>query len=254
MIINGLMFLATVLLQKYNVDLVNILGLHFFASDLFSPYQIVTHMFMHGSFMHIFSNMFALWMFGSMLENVWGPKRFLFFYLSCGLGGALMHSGITWYQYAAIMKDVNDYATHPDVASFASLMARHDWLVDPGKVDQFVQAWKSAPDASEFASASVKLAYQLPSNLADIPIVGASGAIFGVLVAFGLLFPNTYLYIYFLFPVKAKYFVIFYAGFELYAGFTGAQDGIAHFAHIGGALVGFLLVKYWNRNMRGNFY
>jgi membrane associated rhomboid family serine protease len=198
--------------------------------------------------------MFALWMFGSMLENVWGPKRFLFFYLSCGLGGALAHTGVTWIQYAALMKDVNEYASHPDVASFATFVARHDILVDPFKVDQFIQAWKSSPNPSEYLSASLQIANDLPARLADIPIVGASGAIFGVLVAFGLLFPNMYLYVYFLFPVKAKYFVIAYAALELYAGFTGAQDGIAHFAHIGGAVVGFLLVKYWNRNNRTNFY
>jgi membrane associated rhomboid family serine protease len=255
MIINGLMFVLTLILQgKTNVDLTNLLGLHFVTSQYFHPFQIVTHMFMHGSFLHIFSNMFALWMFGSMLENVWGPKRFLFFYLACGLGGALAHTGVTWIQYASLMKDVNDYVAHPGVAQFATFAARHEMLIDSLKVDQFIQEWKAAGNSSEYLSASLQIASDLPARLADIPIVGASGAVFGVLIAFGLLFPNTYLYVYFLFPIKAKYFVIIYAGLELYAGFTGAQDGIAHFAHIGGAIVGFLLVKFWNRNMRSNFY
>ena len=255
MIINALMYAVTFTLQQTGgVDLTNLLGLHFFASKLFKPLQIVTHMFMHGSFLHLFSNMFALWMFGSMLEQAWGPKRFLFFYLACGLGGAIAHTGVTWIQYAALMKDVNEYIAHPGVAAFATLAARHDTLLDPFKISQFIQAWKAAPDASEYLSASLQIANNLPSQLADVPIVGASGAVFGVLIAFGLLFPNMYLYLYFLFPVKAKYFVIGYAALELYAGFTGAQDGIAHFAHIGGALVGFLLVKFWNRNSRSNLY
>lgn len=205
MIINGLMFLATIVSQSTaGFDLVNLLGLHFFTSDLFEPFQIVTHMFMHGSFMHIFSNMFALWMFGSMLENVWGPKRFLFFYLACGLGGAIGHSAVTAIQYAALMKDVNEYTAHPGVAAFATLIARHDLLVDPFKTDQFIAAWKAAPDASDYLQASLRIASDLPARLADIPIVGASGAVFGVLIAFGMLFHNMYLYVYFLFPVKAK--------------------------------------------------
>jgi membrane associated rhomboid family serine protease len=255
MIINGLMFLTTIVSQSTaRFDLVNLLGLHFFTSEMFKPFQIVTHMFMHGSFMHIFSNMFALWMFGSMLENVWGPRRFLFFYLACGLGGAAAHSAVTGFQYASLVNDVNEYVAQPGVAAFATLIAQHDLLVDPFKTDQFIEAWKAAPNASDYLEASLRIANDLPSRLADIPVVGASGAVFGVLIAFGLLFQNTYLYIYFLFPIKAKYFVIFYAALELYAGFSGAQDGVAHFAHLGGALLGFIIVKFWQRNMRGNFY
>src|SRR5580765_652789 len=104
LILNGLMFLATIVAQRYGYDLTDVLGLHFFASEKFKPFQLVTHMFMHGSFLHIFSNMFALWMFGSVLENVWGPKRFLFFYFACGLGGAFMHLGVSWWQYHQIQE------------------------------------------------------------------------------------------------------------------------------------------------------
>jgi membrane associated rhomboid family serine protease len=134
------------------------------------------------------------------------------------------------------------------VGAFATLMAQHDFLVRGFNIDKFLQAWQAAPDPSQFVAESVGFAEKLPQRLADIPVVGASGAVFGVLIAFGMMFPNLSLYIYFLFPVKAKYFVIFYAAFELYAGFSGATDGIAHFAHLGGALLGFILVSLWKRN------
>jgi membrane associated rhomboid family serine protease len=249
------MFLATIALERtYNLDLTDILGLHFFTSEKFRPFQLVTHMFMHGSIWHIFSNMFALWMFGSVLENVWGPKRFFIFYFVCGLGGAMMHLGVTAWQYHEMVNAVNSYQLHPGIPEFATFAARYDYLVDMTKVDDFINQWKLNPNDISFIDQSRELANEFLRIFADIPIVGASGAVFGVLIAFGLLFPNTYLYVYFFLPVKAKYFVIFYALFELYAGFTGTQDNIAHFAHIGGALIGFLLVKYWNRNRRTDFF
>ncbi len=247
-------FTTLVIQQKYGVDLVNLLGLHFFSSSLFKPFQLISHMFMHGSFLHIFSNMFALWMFGSALENVWGPKRFLIFYFVCGLGGAVMHLGVTWFVYSHMQSAIDTYALHPDIASFATLTARYDYLLNSGAVQSFIDQWKQIPKDTSIARQSVDLAYSILKIYADIPIVGASGAVFGVLVAFGMLFPNTYLYVYFFVPVKAKYFVFIYAAFELYAGFSGAQDNVAHFAHIGGAVIGFLLVKYWNRNRRIDFY
>lgn len=254
LIINGLMFLATVVFQGLNIDLTDVLGLHFFTSDKFKPYQLVTHMFMHGSWLHIFSNMFALWMFGSVLENVWGPKKFLFFYFVCGLGGAFMHLGVSWWQYHNMLNAVNAYQQHPGIGEFASFASRYDYLVDMRKVQAFINDWKAHPGDQYFLAQSRELASGFLTIFADIPIVGASGAIFGVLVAFGMLFPDTYLYVYFFLPVKAKYFVIFYALFELYAGFSGAQDGIAHFAHIGGAFIGFIVVRYWNRGQRKGLF
>lgn len=256
LILNGLLFLATVVLQNnYNIDLVNILGLHFFASTEFKPYQLVTHMFMHGSIMHIFSNMFALWMFGSVLENHWGPKRFLIFYFVCGLGGALMHLGVTWLEYSNLQTAVNAYLVHPGIPDFATLSARYDNLLNMGAIDQFVSQWKQNPTDPSFINQSGEMASSFLSILADIPVVGASGAVFGVLLGFGMLFPNTYLYLLFPpIPIKAKYFVIFYGLFELYAGFSGTQGDVAHFAHIGGMLFGFVLIRVWNRTNRKNFY
>ena len=253
LIINGLTFFATLALPKLNINLYDLLGLHFFTSHLFMPHQIVTHMFMHGTFMHLFSNMFALWMFGSVLENVWGPKRFLLFYFACGLGGALAHTGVTWYNYERIQDELNVYYSNPGITQFATLMTNFDHLVNQEFINEFVRQWQSNPSSGAYLQKSFEYAGSVPGILADIPVVGASGAVFGVLIAFGMLFPNTYLYIYFLFPIKAKYFVMIYALFELYAGFN-VQDNVAHFAHLGGAAVGFLLVKYWNRRLRGNFY
>ncbi|HYV95531.1 MAG TPA: rhomboid family intramembrane serine protease [Chitinophagales bacterium] len=254
LIINGMMFLATLIFESRGVDLTDILGLHFFSSEKFRPYQLITHMFMHGSFLHIFSNMFALWMFGSMLESVWGPKRFLYFYFSCGLGGALAHLGVTWWQIHGIQNSISIYQNNPGIPQFATLTEKYDYLLNMDRVQGFIEFWKKNPGDTGIMQQSVQLAGEIPGLLADIPVVGASGAVFGVLVAFGVLFPNTYLYLYFFLPVKAKYFVVFYAGFELYAGIIGSQDGIAHFAHLGGALVGFLMVKYWNRNLRKDFF
>jgi len=220
LIINGLMFLATMVIpQQFGIDLVRLLGLHFFSSPYFMPHQLVTHMFMHGGFWHIASNMFALWMFGSLIENYWGPKRFLIFYLVCGLGGALLHWGVTGYEVYQVQQDVNVFMASP-----------------------------SPPDRSR------EIAQELVQQQANIPVVGASGAVFGVLLAFGMMFPNMYIYLYLMIPVKAKYFVIFYGLFELYAGVTGSQGGVAHFAHLGGMLFGFLMIKYWNRNRRTDFY
>ncbi len=256
LILNGLLFLATVVLQNnFNIDLVNILGLHFFASELFRPFQLVTHMFMHGSIMHLFSNMFALWMFGSVLENVWGPKRFLIYYFICGFGGAFLHLGVSWYEYAQLQDAVNAYLMHPGVPEFATLTTGHDHLLNMNMVDQFIAAWKQNPSDTGYISQSVEMAGSLLSIFAGIPVVGASGAVFGLLLGFGMLFPNTYLYLLFPpLPIKAKYFVIFYGLFELYAGFSGAQSGVAHFAHIGGMLFGFILIRLWNKNNRQDFY
>jgi len=206
LILNGLMYLATIVAENMGVDLTRKLGLFYIGSDYFRPYQFITHMFMHGSLLHIFSNMFALWMFGMRLENYWGPKRFLFFYFFCGLGAAVIHASVTYFEIQHLENSVIDQM---------SLIA-----------------------------------------IKNIPTVGASGAVFGVLLAFGMIFPNTQLMLLFPpIPIKAKFFVFFYAIFELYAGVSSLQGGsnIAHFAHLGGMLFGYILIKYWNRR-RKEFY
>lgn len=213
LIINGLVYLAQISIgDKFNVDAV--FALHTWQSPLFKPWQFFTHLFMHGNFSHLLSNMFALWMFGSILENVWGPKRFLTFYMICGLGAALFHMGVLYYE-----------------------------------TEQAIQAFNVASYQQQ-----VFLQETVYSKLHEATL-GASGAVFGCLAAFGYLFPNTYIYIYFLLPLKAKWFVLIYAGFELVQAVeNSAGDNVAHVAHLGGALVGIILVYYWNKTNKKTFY
>ncbi len=255
LIINGLLFFATLVFREtFHFDLIRKAGLFFFFSPWFEPYQFLTHMFMHGNLMHLFSNMFALWMFGSVLENVWGSMRFLFFYFSCGFGGALAHLGVSAYDYFRITQAINEYQAEAGLESFATLMARFQDRVNYAAIVQFIDKWKQYPDSVEYLLHSRQIASRLTDLVLIVPVVGASGAVFGILAAFALLFPNVYLYFYFLFPIKAKYFVLFYTIFELYAGFSGQQTGIAHFAHLGGALLGFFLARSWKRKDFIDFY
>lgn len=259
LIINGLMYLATMVLQNtFSIDLSNYLGLFFFTSEYFKPHQIISHMFMHGSLMHIFSNMFALWMFGSILENAWGPKRFLIFYLICGLGGAITHMAFTAYQIHLVQGEINLFFESVTIDNFKMLLEGHrNLLYDSDYINQantLLNTWSQNPSESTMILQAKILAQKLTSMEANIPVVGASGAVFGVLLAFGMLFPNTYLYLMFPpIPIKAKYFVIFYGAFELYAGVSGTQEGVAHFAHLGGMLFGFILIKIWNKTRKDFF-
>lgn len=208
LIINGLFFLATLSFQTLGSDLTDTLGLHFPLADTFRPYQLITYMFMHGSFMHLFFNMFALWMFGNTLENVWGPKRFLIYYLITGIGAAVCHYAVVYYEMQPALNYISQNA------------------LDYPELEALKQEVYNAP-----------------------VVVGASGSVFGILLAFGMMFPNTLLYIYFAIPIKAKWFVVLYGAMELFSGLRGAPgDNVAHFAHLGGMLFGFILIKYWKRN------
>mgnify|MGYP000049853292 FL=1 len=220
LIINGLFFFATISLQKLGIDLVKIFGLHQFQSADFRPYQLVTHFFMHGSLTHLFFNMFALWMFGKVLENVWGAKRFLLYYIVTALGAAIIHLMVTQFQIIEISNQ------------FPQLLE----LAIEGKYNPSIASSKRL------------------TQLVLTPTVGASGAVFGLLLAFGMLFPNTLLYVYFAIPIKAKYFVMAYGALELYSGLSNnPADNVAHFAHLGGMLFGYILIKYW-RNNSSSFY
>lgn len=226
-IINALMFLGLLAVNSaFGVDLNRLLGLYYIKSPYFHPYQIVTHMFMHGSITHIFFNMFALWMFGKVLEQVWGSKRFLIYYFVTGLGAAFLHMLVLHIELSGPIKQVSELY---NIQNF-----------DDATVKQLLQTGSA-------------LAQKVGLGL-YVPTVGASGAVFGVLLAFGMLFPNTRLMLLFPpIPIKAKYFVIGYGALELYLGLTQAGSNIAHFAHIGGMLFGFLLIKYWQKG-KSNFY
>ena len=215
-IVNALVFFAQQIFGDTPFGTINnLFALHDVRSEFFRPHQVITHMFMHGGVAHLLFNMLALWMFGSILENVWGSKRFLIFYILCGLGAAFLHLGVLYVEMADKFALYNQYVGR--VADTEALENLRAYL--------------------------------------NSPTVGASGAVFGCLAAFGYLFPNSVIYLYFFIPMKAKWFVILYAGLELWLGVkNSAGDNVAHWAHLGGALVGFLLVLYWNKRNRRNFY
>ena len=227
-IINILFFVGTLALgdiaYKY-------LALYFPENLSFQYWQPITHMFMHGGLMHIFFNMFALYSFGSALESVWGSKKFLFFYVSCGLGAALLHTAVNYYYFQDGLNTLMAQGF-----SKAEILA-----VLNGKNNQQIIALLNSADMLNFVSAYVGTA------------VGASGAIYGTIVAFAFMFPNAELALMFIpVPIKAKYFVPGIVLVDLYLGISGKSifggGGIAHFAHVGGALFGFIIMWYWKKN------
>jgi membrane associated rhomboid family serine protease len=222
-LINVLMLLVDYAAKSvFGVDLTMVLGLYFPKSEQFMPLQIVTHMFMHGGFWHIFFNMYALYIFGQVLENVWGPKRFFIYYIVCGLGAAFTHETVIAFQYAHLAQSLSPDSLHTVLNEGTALFRQSQLFTDPDM--------------------------QKLQLLLNTPTVGASGAVFGILLAFGVLFPNTQLMLLFPpIPIRAKYFVLIYGGIELFMAVTQPGSNIAHAAHLGGMLFGFLLIKYWRK-------
>lgn len=228
LIINALLFFAGIVATRYGVNLNDILGLHFYMADKFHIYQLVTYMFMHGGWSHIFFNMFALWMFGRILEQVWGPKRFLLYYLVCGIGAGLVQELVCLIRILPLIEQAPPGGLAMVIKEGADVLARNMNYSDSIMGDLNI--------------------------LMNTVTVGASGSIYGVLLAFGMLFPNQELFIIpFPFPIKAKYFVIGYAVLELVLGFSNnPNDNVAHFAHLGGMIFGFALIMYWKKKRRNN--
>ncbi len=244
LIINVLVFLLTQALGARGIDLDNYLALHYWQSPKFKWWQLVTHMFMHGNWGHIFFNMFALWMFGRILENMWGPKRFLIFYLVCGVGAALCHLGVLTFEFTRFWDAYVQYQQNPTFNAFAAFLKHYVPNYNPSALN----GWD--PQSSVY-----EIGRYYRENMLNEATVGASGAIFGLLFAFGYLFPNTMLYVYFAIPVKAKWFVAIYALVELYSGIeNSAGDNIAHFAHLGGMLFAFIMLRLWRKKIRNQFY
>lgn len=207
LIVNFLAFAATWVLELRGIDLTQLLGLHFFLASDFQIYQFFTYMFLHGGFTHIFFNMFALWMFGSVIERVWGPKKFIFYYIVCGIG-------------AGITQELVQYATYTieGISAYQYVNAGGFQMT----TDAYINLWTT---------------------------IGASGAVYGILLAFGMIFPNERLFIIpFPFPIKAKWLIVGYIAIELFSAMTGPGDGVAHMAHLGGMLFGFLLIRYWQKH------
>lgn len=213
LIVNFLAFVATWVMELRGIDLTSILGLHFFMAKDFHLYQLVTYLFLHGGFTHIFLNMFALWMFGAVIERVWGPKKFLFYYISCGIGAGLVQEIVQYVNYIA-----EGLAAYQYVDLGGTRMLTADYL----------NLWTT---------------------------IGASGAVYAILLAFGMIFPNERLFIIPIpFPIKAKWLVVGYIAIELFSALSGPGDGVAHTAHLGGMLFGFIMIRYWQKHPgTGNF-
>jgi membrane associated rhomboid family serine protease len=228
-VVKNLIFINIIMLLAYyavdsvfNIDLNRTLGLYFPKSEQFKPVQIITHMFMHGGFWHLFFNMYALFIFGVVLENVWGPKRFLIYYFVCGLGAVVIHESVVAIQYFQLAKTITPENLQLVLNEGTAYFNKGLGFTDPDM--------------------------QKLEILLNTPTVGASGAIFGVLLAFGVLFPNTQLMLLFPpIPIRAKYFVMIYGGIELYLAVAQPGSSIAHAAHIGGMLFGYLLIRYWRK-------
>lgn len=207
LIINVLAFFATWVFEKQGLDLTATFGLHFFMAKDFSFYQLVTYLFMHGSFMHLFFNMFAVWMFGTVMERVWGPKRFLIYYLVCGIGAGIIQEGVQYINYA-----------NENLAAYDFVMTSSGRIT----TEAYLNLWTT---------------------------VGASGAVYAILLAFGMTFPNERMFIIpFPFPIKAKWLIGGYIVIEVWSALNTPGDGIAHMAHLGGLLFGFLLIRYWRKH------
>ena len=264
LIINILFFLAKIVGQKFGLDLDGWLGLHFFTASAYHPWQLVTYMFMHGDFGHLFFNMFALWMFGATVENYWGGKRFLIYYFVTGIGAAIVHYAVLALTLVPEMAVINQYLDAPSVENLMRIAQSHRFHVDPyaGDIYSSFLAFNEAFHQIQMQPDNIELLNQCTEFLTEYKeyylnaqvIIGASGAVFGVLLAFGMLFPNSQIYLYFLIPIKAKWFVILYGALELFYGITGTQEGVAHFAHLGGMLFGILLILLWRKKDRCHPY
>lgn len=258
LIINVLAFVATITFENsFGFSLIENFGLYNWQSDHFKPFQLLTHMFLHGSFTHIFFNMFALWMFGSVLENHWGPKRFLTYYFLTGLGAAALHLFTGSILLSGLANATDFYLSNPNYASFASYLEEFVPNASANEtLNRFLAAWSSDPNNPGYIQESILFVNKFFEARSNIPTVGASGAVFGLLLGFGMLFPNTVLMLIFPpIPIKAKYFVIIYGAIELYLGLkNNVNDNVAHFAHLGGMIFGFLLIRYWNKNIRNSLY
>ena len=234
LLLNVLFFVLKFFFEGQGVDLDRTLGAYYFNSPLFQPFQAITHFFMHGGLMHIFLNMWLFVMLGANLERLWGPKRFFIFYIASALGAFVLYNIIGVYQIEQLKTALT--ASNIDLDTFNNII-------------------KNSASQSELRVITSGDQIQKYLSLTTTPLVGASGAVFGILAAFAILFPNTEFLLYFAIPVKAKYLVGAYFIYELYKSFNGTEgDNVAHLAHVGGAIVGAIIVLYWRKIDKQNFW
>lgn len=252
LIINGIIFILSdfIGLRSYIIES---FGMRYFHSENFQPYQILTYMWVHGGFGHLFSNMFSVLIFAPILERVWGSKKFLIYYLATGIGAGVLYSGINYYENYSFEVKVKSYEQNPSPESFRKLVLNNSSEYYNQLYD-FIDSYEQNPSNSN-DNLSIAYANDLLKVKSDVPMVGASGAVFGILLAFAMLFPNMELMLlFFPIPVKAKYLVLVYGIYELWSEINRMPgDNVAHFAHLGGMLIGYLILKYWKRKY-GTFY
>jgi len=239
-------------LQSFlNLPLEYLFGLRVVFSDQFAIYQFLTYMWIHGGFGHILGNMFAVLIFGPMLETVWGPKRFLTFYLICGIGVGILYGIADFAETYPLKKDAEAFLADPNPESFSIFIVEHKSpRFNLPAIADFSDQYYENPGSSAYENQAMTIVKDLYESNVNIPMVGASGAVFGILMAFGMLFPNTVLMLLFPpIPIKAKYLVLFYGLYELYSEFNRVPgDNVAHLAHLGGMLIAFVLLKMWQKN------
>ncbi len=265
-IANVVLFLATIFFDSVlHIDIAEYLALHHWKSPKFKVWQLLTHMFMHGNvsgpnadyqggFMHLFFNMFALWMFGNILENKMGEKRFLTFYILCGLGAAICHLAVLSYEFSSMQNLFSVFYNDPSVAQFDLLLKNKFGSSIPKPLQDLLEQWQNDPSSDSLKNYSIALLNDYNSQKINEATVGASGAVFGILFAFGYIFPNLIIYLNFFIPVKAKYFVAIYAAIELFFGIrNSAGDNVAHFAHLGGMLAAFIILTSWKIRQEKNY-
>ena len=223
LIINILIYIAQFIMFPQRPDLSAVANwgkLHFFLASDFHLYQFVSYLFLHADFMHLLSNMFGLWMFGCVIENVWGPKKFLFYYITCGIGAGFCQELVQYIQYIS-----DSYLAAMPLETI--IQVNNNGSIVERTIAESLNSWGT---------------------------IGASGAIYAIILAFGMTFPNERLFIIPIpFPIKAKWFVLGYAAIEFYMSIQTTGDGIAHTAHLGGMLFGFLMIRYWNRHPNSGY-
>ena len=248
LIINGIIFLFT---SGYVIEW---FGLRYILSPEFKPYQFLTYMWIHAGIGHIFSNMFAVLVFGPILERVWGSRKFFIFYLITGVGAGVLYSGVNFIENFNLENKVMRYTSQPSPESFRKL------ILDESKeyynqLYDFINSYSENPESSQYIDESISIARSILEGKSNIPMVGASGAVFGILLAFAMLFPNMELYmLFFPFPIKAKYLVLGYGIYEVWSELNRMTgDNVAHLAHLGGMLIGYIILRYW-KNKNGTYY
>lgn len=251
LILNIAIFALQYVLGSYGINLTEHFALYYFGSEKFAPYQLITHMFMHGGLWHILGNMYGLYIFGPPLETYFDSKRFLVLYMVAGLGAAVLHVGVSAWEVQNRQEQVAEFNAHPEPAEFATFMDKEAaFYYDAAQIDKFVDNFRQYPTEQSYISEAKRVVNEIAVAKQNVPTVGASGAVFGILAAFGIVFANIKLVLLFPpIPIKAKYLVFGYALYEIYAIYqANPTDNVAHFAHIGGFIFGIILVKLWGKS------